>query len=54
MTTPNDGNFSSAELTNLDARVSELSELQLQKNAMYAREAQLIHEVTQVKSPVVV
>ena len=48
MTTPNDGNFSSAELTNLDARVSELSELQLQKNAMYAREAQLIHEVTQL------
>ena len=48
MTTRNDGNFSSAELTNLDARVSELSALQVQKNAMYAREAQLIHEVTQL------
>lgn len=48
MTTPNNGDFSPDELVGLDARVSELSALQQQKNAMYAREMQLIHEVTQL------
>lgn len=48
MTTPNNGDFSPDELVGLDARVSELSALQQQKNAMYAREVQLIHEVTQL------
>lgn len=48
MTNPNDRNFSPAELAKLDASVSELSALQVQKNVMHAREMQLIHEVTQL------
>lgn len=47
MTNPHSGDFSQAELAGVDARLSELFEMEVEDNIRYGRKMQLIHELTQ-------